>query len=111
MTRRTLVAGAIVFATLAAGSATASAAPKQRCPANDSGFVLGTVSYVVDTIYPQLVGYPGTIEDFTMVIEGDDVDGNGMLCMKTKTFDTPTSHWFGVPFFVVVDDNAAPQRA
>src|SRR4051794_36701980 len=111
MTGRRLVAGTIVLATLAVGSATASAAPKQGCPADASAFVLRTVSEAVDLIYPTLIGYPGTIEDFTLEIAGVDHDSNGMLCVKTQTPDNPMAHWFGVTLNIVVDDNAAPQHA
>jgi hypothetical protein len=104
------IVSAAVVAAVAVGAGTASAGPKQGCAAAMSGWVISSVGETVDVIWPELLDYPGTYDDFAAEIAAYDANGNASLCLKTITYDNPNAHWAGTSFFIVSDDNAAAQR-
>jgi hypothetical protein len=103
--RRRLISAAMVAAGLLMLPAPAAAGG--GCPAGP--WSEWTVAATAARIYPALIGFPGTLEEFTEVVRGDDRNGNGDLCMFIVwgTELNPNSHWYGVEGFHVIDDSTA----
>lgn len=91
-------------------SASATAAPKTGCGAEASGWSEQSVEAVAATIWEGLLDqspWPDGLPQFTEEIRGLDVNEEGNLCLKINWGEqaNENSHWFGVEFFIVVDNN------
>jgi hypothetical protein len=113
MRGRTMVVVGLAATGTVVGAGTASAAPKEGCPAASGGWELETVADTAAMIWDGLEDtspWPGGLEEFTVVIGGYDRNGNGDLCLKIIVAENPNARWHEFDFFVPVDDNAAATR-
>ena len=93
-------------------AATAAAAPKTGCPDSRSGWTEISVAAAASTIWAGLLdqtAFPGGLPQFTEdEVRPRDRNGDGYLCLSIQlgAEANPRSHWFGVDFFSVIDNNA-----
>jgi hypothetical protein len=104
---RTVVIGiAAIVATLVV-PATASAVPRSAvgsCPAAPAGWEQMSVADASDAIYPYVVDPPPP-DAFVSQIQGYDVNGDGQVCVAVRAQKNERAHWFGIPLFVLKDNN------
>ncbi|CAN5699194.1 hypothetical protein BH24ACI4_BH24ACI4_30830 [soil metagenome] len=110
MRKRSFAARAVVgFVAAIAIAATAAAAPKNGCPDSRSGWIETSVEAAASVIWEGLLdqdAFPGGLSEFTEVIRTRDRNGDGNVCLSIQAAANPRSHWFGVDFFTVIENNA-----
>ncbi len=90
----------------------ATAAPKDGCPSGQSDWQRGTVDEIAAIVWDGLVDQsprPGGVGDFADYIDAAvNRNGDVYLCLTTRWGDRPAeqAHWYGVPLFIMVDNNA-----